>query len=393
MRICPKLLLLLFEVLSIALYCSVGFSAEGLEWGRFRVLPELSVSESYTDNVYLDNSDIRNDYITDVAPKLSLDFAFATRNYLTLRYEGEFRNYKNSDNFKKDIHRIGVSWTWNTPKDSLIKLGARADFDSIQPFSVNTRHKDFEEKEVFGDTTFNIGASTDIGVRYSHTIRRFNDPAQVIDDFDEDKITFNATYTKFLVTEPIIEYTFSHQDNKQITDPFRDMNVQMLLIGVQWRPSGKLTGFFKPGYFQAKSQGGNNSNGFAMNVNMTYQATDVMQFKINASRNPVKSTMANRETGNYFISTVGNISADYKGWAPVMVNATVLYRNNNFKQQDIIPGPRRTDNYFSTGLSARYSISNWLSFSASYHYNRNNSNLESEIYKENRGEVCLSYVL
>lgn len=393
MRICPKLLLLLFEVLLIALYCSVGFAAEGLQWGRFRALPELSLSESYTDNVYLAHTDIRNDYITDVTPKLSLDFAFAPRNYLTLRYEGDFRYYKKSDNFKKDIHRTGVSWTWNTSKDSLIKLGARADFDSIQPFSVNDRYKDFEEKEVFAHTTFNIGATTDIGIKYGHTIRRFNDPTHFIDNFDEDKITFDATYTKFLVTEPIIEYTFSHQDDKQVADPFRDLNVQMLLIGVQWKPSGKLTGFFKPGYFQARSKGGDNSNGFAMNVDMTYQATDVTQFKINAYRNPVKSTTANRETGNYFISTVGSISADYSGWDPITVSATVLYRNNDFKQQDIIPGPRRTDNYFSAGLSARYSINSWLSFSAGYHYNKNNSNLESEIYRENRGEVWLSYVL
>jgi hypothetical protein len=328
-----------------------------------------------------------------VTPKLSLDFAFAPRNYLTLRYEGEFRYYKNSDNFKKDIHRIGVSWTWNTPKESLIKLGARADFDSIQPFSVNDRHKDFEEKEVFGDLIVNIGAFTDIGVRYGHTIRRFNDPTYVIDDFDEDKITFNAKYTKFIITEPIIEYTFSHQYDKQISDPFRDMNVQMLLIGVHWKPSEKLTGFFKPGYFQARSKGGDNSNGFAMNVNMTYQATDVTQFKINAYRNPVKSTTANRETGNYFISTVCSISADYSGWDPITANAMVSFKNNNFKRQDSIPGSRRTDNYFSAGLSARYSISNWLSFSASYHYNRNNSNLKPELYKENRGEICLSYVL
>jgi len=391
MRIGSRIFFLLFEVLLITLYCPSAFSAEGFEWGHFRVMPALSLSERYTDNIYLNHTNTVSDFITEAAPTLALDFALATKNYLTLRYAGEFRAYSNTDNFSKDAQHAGLFWTWETPKESTLRVGLQADFDSLQPYSLSDRYKAYKGKEVFGETTLKLTAFTDIGIRYGHTIRRFDDSLYAIDDFNQDAVAFSAAYTKFYITEPVISYTFSHLYNQEIEDPFRDLTVQTFLIGVQWKPTGELAGFFKPGYFHITSKSGDKTSGFAMDVAMTYQPTVFTQFKIRVYRNPVRSTVFARESGNYYISTGGNINAYYSRWYPITVDATVLYTNNNFNMRDIITDLRRTDNYFSAGLNVRYSLRECLTVLLRYEYRTNNSNIASFDYNENRAIASISF--
>jgi len=75
-----------FQVFFIFLQYSTAFSGDGLKWGRFRFTPELSVSEAYTDNVYLAPTDEQSDYVTTISTKLLIDFALAPMNYITLKY-------------------------------------------------------------------------------------------------------------------------------------------------------------------------------------------------------------------------------------------------------------------------------------------------------------------
>lgn len=157
-----------FQVFFILLQYSTAFSGDGLKWGRFRFTPELSVSEAYTDNVYIAPTDEQSDTVTTIFPKLLIDFAIAPRNYFSLCYEGDFRMYAHSDNFKKDIHHLNIFWNLTTAKGSIFKIGARANLDSIQPYSVEDRHKDYEEKQAYADILVSLGAFTDVGIKYDH---------------------------------------------------------------------------------------------------------------------------------------------------------------------------------------------------------------------------------
>ena len=381
-----------FQIFFILLQYSKGFSEEGLQWGRFRFLPSFSFSETYTDNVYLTHENERDDHVTVISPKLSLDFALAPRNYLTASYEGDFRFYAKSDNFKKDIHRTSFFWTLTTPKGSMIKLGVKADFNSFQPYSERDDHKDYEDKEAYADVLFPLGAFTEVGVRYSHLSKRFKDPLFDIDEFDRDSATLRIVYKRLPVTAPLIEYTFYHQDNNDIISPSTDFDTHILLIGAQWEPSEKLSGFFKAGYYLSKFDNGEDSSGSAMDADIIYRFSEVTHFKVNAFRRLASSTRAARDTGDFYVSTGGSMSVSYRRWDPLTMSSELTYRNNKLKHKDILAVDRK-DDFFDIDIKAKYSPRNWISFGLTYQYRVNNTNFNQAKYRENRMQVNIYFAL
>jgi hypothetical protein len=381
-----------FQVFFIFLQYSTAFSGDGLKWGRFRFTPELSVSEVYTDNVYIAPTDEQSDTVTTISPKLLIDFALAPMNYITFSYSGDYRIYANSDNFKTDVHRTSLFWSLTTPKGSTFKLGVKADFDSIQPYSVRDRHKDYEETEAYADMLLALGAFSNMGIRYGHLSQRFNDPHYAVDEFDRDTITLKAAYKRLPATTPFIEYTFYHQDNNDLFAPSTDMNVQFLLIGTQWEPTAKLSGYLKGGYYQAKLENGDDSSGLAVDTNVAYQVSDSTQLRLTLFRRLVKSMRAARETGDYYVSTGGDFSVSYRRWEPLTMTMNVSYQNNKFKQKTLLD-EHRTDNYYSAGINLKYSPRDWLSFGLTYQYRVNNTNFNAAEFRENRIQASVSFAL
>jgi len=392
MRICSGIFLSLSQVLAVVLFCSTAYSSEGLEWGHFRVRPALSLSELYTDNVYQDHTDVRSDYITTLAPKLSLDFAFAVKNYITAQYEGEFRYYKNADNFNKDTHHAGLFWTWETPKGSTLKLGARADFDSIQPYSATDRHKDFVEEEVFAETLLKVSAITDLGLRYGHLSQNFRNPLDAINEFDRDTVTLSILYRRFSNEAFLLEYTYYFQNNNDLSGPSTDMNSHIIYLGSQWDPTAKLSGTLKMGYYLTKLEAGDNSDGFAMEADLTYRFSEITQFKAIAFRRLVRSSIAARETGDFYVSTGGSLSAYYSKWDPLNLRMGFFYTGNRFSQGDTQFSERK-DSFYSAAIEAKHAFRERLVFLLRYEYRLNNSNISAFEYSENRGEARISFAL
>lgn len=372
--------------------CSTGFSAEGLKWGRLKISPEISLSETYSDNIYQDFTNERDDTITTISPKVSIDLAFAPRNYLTLRLESDFRSYAHSNNFKKEIYRTNLFWTLSTHKGSKLKIGTKADFNSIQPYSEMDDHKDYEDKEAYADILLPLEAFAEAGIIYSHLSERFKDPLFAIDEFDRDSITLKIAYKRLPVVAPLLEYTFYHQDNNDVIGSSTDFNTNIFLIGAQWEPTAKLSGFFKGGYYKSEFKNGEGSSGLAMDVDLIYRFSDVTHFKVNAFRRLATSTRAARDTGDFYVSTGGYISVFYFRWDPLMMNIDLTYRNNKFEQEDVLRENRK-DDFFGIGIRVKYSPRKWLSFGLTYHYERNDTNFKPADYGENRVQASVNFTL
>ncbi len=199
---------LILQLLFIFLFCSQIYSDEGVKWGSFRFRPELSISEEYTDNIFLTHIEEKEDFITKISPDLFFDFSLAADNYLSLNYKGDFRFHKNFQNFKKDIHHTGLSWVWIQPAGSKFELGGRYHLDSVQPFSEEARNKDFTFKEAFLDTLWNLGDTIELGLKYNYRSRRFDEFIDQIDDYDRNGITFDVAYQIYPVTVLLLEYSF-----------------------------------------------------------------------------------------------------------------------------------------------------------------------------------------
>jgi hypothetical protein len=388
-----KIFLIVFQLFSLFIFYSTAFSEGGLTWERFRFSPKLSLSETYTDNVYLTYRDKQYDLITIVAPQLYFDFAFTPQNVLTLQYDGEFRFYSETDNLKKDKHRIGILESLTTQKGSTFKLGGKAIFDSIQPYSEKDRHKDFMEQEFFADMVVKFKSFTDFGMKYDYLAQHFNNSLDAINEFNRNTITLNITYNRLPAIYPVIEYTFYHQDNNDLSGPSTDFDTHIFLLGAKWDPETKLSGYFKADYYQTKLDNGDKSGGFAMDTDMAYHFSESTKLEMAGFRRLVRSTRAARESGDFYISTGGNLSISNRLIDPLTISMNLSYINNKFNQTDILPLEKRKDNFLSTGLNMKYVIKDWISVMLIYQYRANESNIDIENYKENKAEFRLTLTI
>jgi hypothetical protein len=367
-------------------------SEEGITWNRLRLQPALSITEKYSDNIFLSDKKTQNESITTISPQLLLEFAISPDNYVNMTYNGYYSLYRKMDNFKKDIHKTEASWKWITPKGSAMKIGASMNFDSIQPYSLHDDHKDFFEKRLFAEAGGEAGAFIDMGMAYDRTIQRFNKSLYNTDDFDRDTVTLKASYKRLPDMTIVSEYSYFHQNNKDRSKHFADLGSHVVFIGAQWDPSKKLYGHIKSGYYQIHSKS-LRSSGIAMDTDIGYRLTDIILLNLVGYRRAVTSTRTARESGAYYISTGAGLKVSYSGLQPLMLTANAQFKKNQFKQPGAEPGQTRKDDYFDLGVSATYDIQKWCSFITNYHYRVNNSSLDEESFTENRIEAQFRFTL
>jgi len=385
-------ILILFAFLSnLVVFSSIALSDEGIIWNRFRFSPSLSISEKYSDNIYLSNDKKKNDSVTIISPQVAVDFAISPDNNLSIGYNGFYNLYRKLDNFKKEIHKVGAFWKWITPKGSLLKVGGSMNFDSIQPYSLQDDHKDFVEKRLFGETAFEVSTFIDMGMLYDHTVQRFKKSLYKSNDFDRDAMTFRIFYKRLTDITLITEYSYFYQNNKDSEGSSADLDSYVVLIGAQWDPSKKLYGHLKSGYYRVNSKSDIRSSGFAMDTDIGFRLTDIILLNLIVYRRVVTSVRAARESGEYYISTGGGLNVSYSGFNALVFTVNTLYKNNHFKQLISESDPKRKDDYFDVGLTVKYAIQKWFSFITNYHYRVNNSTADEEDYTENRIEAQLRF--
>ena len=360
-----------------------------MEWGRIRLTPKLTVAEEYSDNVFLTEKDEENEYITKISPELTVDFAFAPRSILSLNYNGDFRLYSEYDNFRDAHHQGGLSWKGTTPKGSTFELGTKVQDSAFQPYSEEDRAKDFVKWDGFADTLLKLGSFTELGLRYDHSSRRFDKSRNTIDEYDRDGITLDIFFPKFPFTALLLEYSFFHQNNNDLGELSTDMDTHTVFVGAQWEPTAKLSGTLKVGYTQTDLEEVNDFSGFATDTELTYRFSDITSVKLSANRMLSRSTRAGRETGSYYVSTGGTLSATHHRWDPLTVTLDFSYTNYDFRQQGPLEEDRE-DDLFRAGLSAEYLVTDWLSVDLSYKYRRNDSDFETVDYRENRVQAGFS---
>ncbi len=278
------------------------------------------------------------------------------------------------------------------PRGSTFKVDASADYNSIQPYSALDTHRNYVLREVFADTLLKSVTFADIGLRYDHSSRTFTDELYSADDYELDTVKLDLTYWRLPVTGFIVEYIYSHQNNYNLSVS-QNLNTQVILVGVRWDPTAKLSGHLEAGHYSTRLGQGDKSGGFDMDMDLAYKMSDFTRVNVSAFRSVVRSTIAARETGEFYVSTGGTVLASYGRWEPITMTADVTYVNNKFTQTGTLAGGERVDDFFAAGLGAKYSLTDALSVLVSFKYKVNDSNYDAYGYRENRVEARLTLAI
>jgi hypothetical protein len=362
--------------------------AEGLELGRFRVTPSLSVVQRYSDNIYLSEADEEDDFYTEVSPEIKLDFALAPRNYLTLSYIGNFYYFSSADNFNTEHHRGELSWSLETNKGSTFRAGASQLESSIQPYAATGVSRDFSRRTYFGDMILMTGASTELGAAYERIERRFDEDAFEVDDYDRDRLDFSVVFGRSRIWPLLLQYRFVNQDNRDhLADGLvfnRDFKTHAVYTGARWRPEGKVSGAFRVGYLWSDFDNPaiDEFSGFAMDIDVIYRITEITRVALLGRRTILPVTLADRDTGSYYIVTTGGVRLSHHRWEKIVTRLNYFYHHRDYE-----PGPEqlgeRIDREHVIEVNMDYVMQRWISFVVGYRYRNNDSDRSSVDFKEN----------
>jgi hypothetical protein len=360
--------------------------ADWSEKGRFRLLPELSLKESYSDNIFKSPDEKQTEFITIVSPQVFFDIALAPKNYFSLHYAGDFEFHSEYDNFKTSGNLVEIAWDWLTPKGSSFKAGANIKDTASQPYSEGDRSKDYLLYRLFAYTTLKLGAITDLGFKYEYNARRYDTDIDRIDDYDRYTAAINLVYSYFTQIPLLIEYRFQDQQNQEFAMHSRDSTTHSVYLGARWQAAPRLNGTLRFGYYRTDFDADEfkDNSGFSTDSDLTYLFSEITTLRLTAFRNQISATLAERETGNSYVSEGGSFSIKHHYWEPIILKLEFHYTRNDYQDTN------RLDHFYRFGNRVQYLFRNWLSLSLVYWYSDRHSNFAPVEYDENEIQAVVT---
>lgn len=348
-----------------------------------KMSPEVILREEYSDNIYLVNDNKTDDYITSVLPDVGMQMAFTPRSRVEILYLGQFDFFKDADNFKQDHHYGHLNFQFDTPKGSSFKVGAWGEDSANQPNSPDDRSKDYTVHALYADVDLNLLSATEVFGTYQQSRRRFDKTIDRDDDYDRDFFALGLVYSQSSLFPLLLEYRYETQKNEQLGSEPTDFVYQAAYTGFKWRQDQRLSGTLRVGYLWSEFNSASAFDGWVTDTELDYALSSFARITGTAFRGVRESTRSARETLDYYIYSGGRLSISYSRLDPFRFRFYGIYENKDYRSA-VASVDKREDDFYSAGVSTQYNFKDWFSCTIGYLYRENDSNLETENYRENR---------
>ncbi len=370
--------------------------------GPLKIHPGVSVTESYTNNIFKEEDHKRGAWITKVSPGIVLQLPIR-RHFLQLDYHAEIieaeRFHKQYDT---DSHFVNGILDLDFNRLTIL-AGDNWKSDSTAPTSKSDIRQDYLQNRAFCDISYRLANRYKVTGFYRNTSRQFDnyrspfDPAvdPRWDNYMENDMGVGLFYRFFPKTSVLFEYGFTHRNvtDRGLPDTDRDSDSHRYWLGLMWEPTAKIVGTIKGGYYQRNYDGGGNSkdwSGFAMEGDLKYKLTSQDTFTLKGSRTPLETSVTEAHLpgfapgryGTYYISTGGTFAYNHRFTYKISGIADVSFFNDDYREKGSL-GKKRNDDRFAAGIGALYQIQDWLAFKLGYRYTNKDSNADDESYQEN----------
>jgi hypothetical protein len=382
----------------------IGADIFGKKGGIFH--PFLIVEEKWTDNLFITESNKKNDFITTIAPGiwlaipgnreklLSIDTNTtsagglqlsrvkpeATRRYQAYAlYSPEIVLYANHSNHDHFNHNAEALFQYN--------LNMGLSFDIIDVFN--------DREEISGDgftdtlyryqdnlldfiSTYEPSEKLKVRFDYSNYILDYDESINDYRNRMDNSFALYAFYKFWPKTSLFAQYSFA--DIEFDTESINDSIENRYYAGINWEITAKTRGSFKLGYIDKNFDDSSVSDqdGFSFELQTQHNLTPKRALQVNAFQKFQESDTAGATS---FIASGINVGVRQKfteKWSAILVASFEI---------DDYNGIDRKDNYFTIGPAVRYEPKKWLIFDLAYYYNLNDSDISFYDYTSN--EVIL----
>jgi hypothetical protein len=355
------------------------YDALGVPVASFTLLPKVSVSSIYDDNIFALPVKT-SDFIFVVSPDLQINSNW-NRNSLQFDLSSEFDEYASHGSQDSIEYQGAATYRLDVDHASEITFAASAARLTQPRTSVNTEanvfdpiHYDLVQGHLTGFRTFDrLKITSHIDVSdFSYDNVKAADGSFVREDFqDHSELagTLRADYAVSPATALFVEGTpnvHSYSLEPPITPFKRDSSGFDILSGVNFQVSHLVTGEVGVGYqlqhyVDRQFEG---INGLALRGQLVWYATQLITVTVHADR-----TFQDSGLPDTAAARVNDVSAtiDYELLRNLIVTGTLGYTRYDY------PGLDRLDNRFGAGLGATYLFSRSVGLTLGYSYLRQDS--------------------
>lgn len=367
--------------------------------GPLKIHPGVSVTESYTSNIFKEEDHKRGALITTVSPGIILQLPIQ-RHFLQLDYHAEIieagRFHKQYDT---DSHFVNGILNLDFNRLTIL-AGDNWQSNSTPPTTKSDIRQDYLQNRAFCDVSYRLANRYKVTGFYRNTSRQFDnfrspfDPAvdPRWDNYMENDMGAGLFYRFLPVTSVLFEYGFTHRNvtDRGLPDTDRDSDSHRYWLGFMWEPTAKIVGTIKGGYYERNYDGRGSWSGFAMEGDLKYKLTSYDTFTLKGFRTPLETSVTEAHTpgfapgryGTYYISTGGTFAYNHRFTYKISSIADVSFFNDDYREKGSL-GKKREDDRFAAGIGALYQIQDWLALKLGYRYTNSDSNADDESYQEN----------
>lgn len=357
-----------------------AYDAKGLDLGGFRLFPRFSVGETYDDNVFADESDTKDDFITSIAASLVARSEW-TRHSLQL--VGQVRSQTFVDNTDED--RV----------EYLIRPSARLDLAERNRLDLSAEHSrqtigrdDSEDTGNDDPTEFNRFASD---VRYTHRFNRLSaGPAVSVtrDDFvlsednEDDRTEYRFGLPFGYELSPITDLKFEPfyriRDFDTVDDTGADRDVQAYgaTVGFDTELSRIFHVGLDVGFIANEFEDSDFDDDvdFITEGDFTWYVTALTTVKGSVARRDV-ATNQNGSSSKTQTAIRGELQHELQ--QNILLQFEARYVQDDFREID------RLDDRALFGLGGEYLINRYLSMEADYQFEQRWSDADDRDFTRN----------
>lgn len=353
--------------------------AEGnIHAGLLKINPFVSVSETFSDNIYYTSTDERSDSITATTPGVRLQYPFHVHN-AELEYYSvltRYRRYREEDT-TDSIGKGAIDLKFG----GLVRLRLSEDYSNgHEPRNASSTGfiEIYRNNVASASVTYQLADVSKVQVDYAKTIWRFK-----TSDFrnrDEDLVSGYFFYRFLSKTSAFIEYDRKNVAFSQ-TALELDNKVDAWQVGLTWEISARSRGTVKGGTinkdFTSPTQ--KDFKGWTGYADVRHDFSEYTSVLLNGQRAVNESSI---QDNRYLITTgaYGELTHRFVKRLAVVVKGS--YGEDQYS--DPIPPDTtvRVDRTLFEGLGLKYTVRDWLELSVDYGRRARRSNIPVNNYTE-----------
>jgi hypothetical protein len=373
-----------------------GQAAEGgVRLGPLRVHPGIAVTETFTDNYFLDKDDKRSEWITTVSPSLVLHLPIR-RHSVDFQYRSDFNENARLHDYNTDNHMLAGRFTLDFPGGLLIKAGHQWIYNNNPATTFGEENKRFMDNLSTVEAVYRFSDRYSVGARYGHTVHRFDEERFDLDDSDKDDVALEVGYRILPKTTLFLEggWTGTQYPNR---DPVSfDNDLYRVWIGARTKPTAKIVGELKGGWSRKVFQDdrvGDDVSTYGFEGSLHYDPTPYTRLGLVLFRRIEDTQFTTTQSVAYgatYNTTGGTFQATQRFTPRLSARGSVGLVYDQYNEEGIT-GEKRKDTRFQGGLGIDYKIWKWIVLGSSYRFTRNDSNVDMEDYTENRFMAHVSF--